>query len=182
MRIKSVGAMYLLLGAIFAAFVAVLVAIVWTAPAPAHVVQGPPETLIQPVVALVVLTAIVTVMMVLYRNAAIIRRAATLRYFRTFTVDQPAEWVERPARTYMNLLELPVLFYVVCLFMLATGRFDSVQVSLAWIFVITRYAHAFIYIGFNYVPLRFAAFLAGVITLAVIWTRFASQNLNWHLL
>ena len=65
--------------------------------------------------------------------------------------------------------------------MLATGRFDSVQVSLAWIFVITRYVHAFIYIGFNYVPLRFTAFLAGVLALAVIWTRFAEQNLNWHL-
>jgi len=41
--------------------------------------------------------------------------------------------------------------------------------------------HAFIYIGYNYVPLRFAAFLAGVFTLVVIWTRFAGQNLNWHL-
>jgi hypothetical protein len=30
--------------------------------------------------------------------------------------------------------------------------------------------------------LRFVAFLAGVVTLAVIWTRFAEQNLNWHLL
>jgi hypothetical protein len=40
---------------------------------------------------------------------------------------------------------------------------------------------AFIYIGFNYVPLRFVAFLTGVFTLAVIWTRFADQNLNWHL-
>jgi hypothetical protein len=119
--------------------------------------------------------------MVVYRNVALIRGSASKRYFRTFTADQPAEWVERPARTYMNLLELPVLFYVVCLLMLTTGRFDSVQVSLAWVFVITRYVHAFIYIGFNYVPLRFAAFLTGVFTLAVIWTRFAEQNLNRHL-
>jgi hypothetical protein len=181
MRTKTIGATYLLLGAIFAAFVAMLVAVVWTAPASAKVVQGPPEALIQPVVALVVLTAIVTLMMVLYRNTALIRRAVSLRYFQTFTVDQPAEWVERPARTYMNLLELPVLFYVVCLFMLTTGRFDSVQVSLAWVFVITRYVHAFIYIGFNYVPLRFVAFLTGVLTLAVIWTRFAEQNMIWYL-
>jgi hypothetical protein len=77
-----------------------------------------------------------------------------------------------PARAYMNLLELPVLFYVVCLLMLSTGRFDSVQVSLAWLFVVTRYVHAFIYIGFNHVPIRLAAFLTGFFTLAVIWTRF----------
>ncbi len=179
MRTNTIGAKYLVVGVILAAFVAVLVAVVRTTPASAYIVQG--AALIQPVVALVVLTAIVGVMMVVYRNVALIRGAATARYFQTFTADQPAEWVERPTRTYMNLLELPVLFYVVCLLMLATGRFDSVQVSLAWLFVITRYVHAFIYIGFNHVPLRFTAFLAGVLTLAVIWTRFAEQNLSWHL-
>ena len=170
MRINTIGATYLLLGVILAAFVAVLVAIVWTTPASAHIVQG--AALIQPVVALVVLTAIVGLLMVVYRNVAVIRGAASQLYFRTYTAQTPAEWVERPIRTYMNLLELPVLFYVVCLLMLTTGRFDSVQVSLAWVFVITRYVHAFIYIGFNDVPLRFAAFLTGVLTLAVIWTRF----------
>ena len=178
MRTKSFGATYLLIGAILAAFVAVLVAVVRTTPAPAHIVQGAAAALIQPLVALVVLTAIVFLMAVVYRNVAVIRGAASQRYFRTFSDDKPAEWVERPVRTYMNLLELPVLFYVVCLLMLTTGRFDAVQVSLAWIFVMTRYVHAFIYIGFNYVPLRFTAFLTGFLTLAVIWTRFAGQNLN----
>ena len=181
MRTKSIGATYLLVGVILAAFVAVLVAVVRTTSASAQIVQGETAALIQPVVALVVLTAIVGLMMVVYRNVALIRGTASERYFRTFTADIPAEWVERPTRTYMNLLELPVLFYVVCLLMLMTGRFDSIQVSLAWLFVITRYVHAFIYIGFNHVPLRFTAFLTGVITLAVIWTRFAEQNLNWHL-
>jgi len=179
MRTRTIGATYLLIGAILAAFVAVLVAVVRAPPVSAHIVQG--AALIQPVVALVVLTAIVLVLTAVYRNVAVIRGIASQRYFRTYTADQPAEWVERPARTYMNLLELPVLFYVVCLLMLTTGRFDAVQVSLAWVCVMTRYVHAFIYIGFNYVPLRFAAFLTGVFTLAVIWTRFAEQNLNWHL-
>jgi hypothetical protein len=178
MRTRTIGATYLLIGVILAAFVAVLVAVVGTTPASARIVQGAASALIQPVVALVVLTAIMLLMAVVYRNVAVIRGAASQRYFRTFTADTPAEWVERPIRTYMNLLELPVLFYLVCLLMLATGRFDAVQVSLAWLFVITRYVHAFIYIGFNYLPLRFVAFLAGVITLAVIWTRFAQQNLN----
>jgi hypothetical protein len=177
MRPKTIGTTYLMIGAIFMTFVAVLVAVARTTPAP--IVQG--GALLQPVVALVVLTAVVFLLMVAYRNVAVVRGAASLRYFQSFTADKPAEWVERPARAYMNLLEIPVLFYVVCLLMLTTGRFDSVQVSLAWIFVIARYVHAFIHIGFNYVPLRFAAFLAGTVTLAVIWTRFAEQNLNWHL-
>jgi hypothetical protein len=180
MRTNTIGAKYLVVGATLAAFLAVLVVVVRSASA--HMDPGAAAALIQPMVALVVLTAIAVLMAVVYRNVAIIRGAASERYFKTFTADKPAEWVERPIRTYMNLLELPVLFYLVCLLMLTTGKFDSVQVSLAWIFVMTRYVHAFIYIGFNYVPLRFVAFLAGVVTLAVIWTRFAEQNLNWHLL
>ena len=170
----NIGAKYLVIGVILAAFAAVLVAVVRAAPAP--VAQG--AALIRPVVALVALTAIVALLMGAYRNVAVIRGAASVRYFRTYTADSPAEWVERPARAYMNLLELPVLFYVVCLLMLTTGRFDSIQVSLAWVFVAARCAHAFIHVAFNYVPLRFAAFVAGVATLAVMWTRFAAQNLN----
>ena len=174
MRANTIGARYLMIGVVLAGFAAVLVAVVQATPAP--VAQG--AALIRPVVALVALTAIVALTMGVYRNVAVIRGAASVRYFRTYTADIPAEWVERPARAYMNLLELPVLFYVVCLLMLATGRFDSVQVSLAWVFVVARYVHAFIHIAFNYVPLRFAAFVAGVATLAVMWTRFAAQNLS----
>jgi hypothetical protein len=136
-----------------------------------------PEALIQPVVALVGLTALVWCLMVVWRNFAVIRRAASLRYFQTLTVDAPAEWVERPSRAYMNLLELPVMFYAACVLMLITGKFDGVQVALAWVFVLTRCVHAFIHIGFNYVPLRFAAFFAGSVTLGVLWVRFAAQNL-----
>jgi hypothetical protein len=77
----------------------------------------------------------------------------------------------------MNLMEAPVLFYAACAFMLATGKFDGTQVALAWAFVLTRYVHALIHIGFNYVPFRFTAFLAGTVTLAILWTRFAAQNL-----
>jgi hypothetical protein len=174
MRTRTVGATYLLIGVILAAFVAVLAAVIRT---PFVSAQGAAAALLQAMVALVVLTAVALLMAVAYRNVAIVRGAVSERYFQTFT-DKPAEWVERPIRTYMNLLELPVLFYVVCLLMLTTGKFDPVQASLAWLFVVTRYVHAFIYIGFNHVPLRFTAFLTGVFTLAAMWMRFAEQNLN----
>src|SRR5712692_2509899 len=101
MRTNTIGATYLLVGVILAAFVAVLVAVVRTTSAPAHIAQGAAALLIQPVVALVVLTAIVGLMMVVYRNVAVIRGTASTRYFQTFAADKPDEWVERPARTYM---------------------------------------------------------------------------------
>src|SRR5215217_4894649 len=172
---RTLGTTYLLVGGIVAVFVSILAVIVTAAPATLPFAQSP-QALIQSVVALVGLTALVWFLMVLRRNVALIRRDVTQSYFQTYTSDAPAEWVERPARTYMNLLELPVLFYVACVLMLVTGKFDSIQVAVAWLFVATRYVHAFIYIGFNHVPLRFTAFLAGSLTLGVLWVRFAVQN------
>lgn len=177
MAAKRIRSTYLLLGVILAAFVATLVALSRAsagAGSEQHI-HGGAAALVQPVVALAALTGVVCVLMIVFRNLAFIRGAVAESYFRTFTTGQPAEWVERPTRTYMNLLELPVLFYVVCILMLTTG-YDQLQVTLAWVFVITRYAHAFIYIGFNHVPLRFMAYLCGVLTLVLIWTRFAAHH------
>ena len=139
-------------------------------------VAATPEAreLIQPIVALFGLTALVWVLMFAYRNVAVVRRVASLRYYETYNSDMPPEWVERPARTFMNLLEVPLLFYVVCVLMLQTGRWDSVQLSLAWLFVALRYVHAIVYIAINDVPLRFATYAMGCITVTVIWWRFAS--------
>jgi hypothetical protein len=175
--VRTIGATYLTVGAVLAGFLATLVAVIGTTSVSSST-NPSASSLIQPIVALVILTGIVWVMMVVYRNVAVIRGAASVRYFQSYTAEAPAEWVERPARAYMNLLELPVLFYVVCLLMLATGRFDAVQVSLAWLFILIRYAHAIVHIGFNYVPLRFAAFASGAITLGILWARFASLNLQ----
>jgi hypothetical protein len=173
---RTIGTTYLLIGAILAAFVAMLAAIVTATPGAAQFGQKP-EALIRPVVALAGLTALVWGLMVVWRNLAVIRSRVALRYFRSYASDAPAEWIERPTRAYMNLLELPVLFYAACALMLATGKFDGVQVALAWVFVLARCVHAFIHIGFNYVPLRFTAFFAGSVTLGVLWVRFAAQNL-----
>ena len=146
--------------------------------APLGVAANPePRELIQPIVALVGLTAMVWVLMFAFRNIAVVRRTVSLRYYKTYTTDVPPEWVERPARTFMNLLEVPLLFYVVCVLMLQTGRWDSVQLSLVWLFVALRYLHAIVYIGVNHVPMRFASYATGCITLTVIWWRFASASI-----
>lgn len=143
---STIGVRYLLLSVIVAAYVGILVGIVAVGPDVAQFGQKP-GTLIQPVVALVGLTALVWCLMVVWRNLAVIRGNVSPRYFRTYASDAPAEWVERPARAYMNLLELPVLLYVACALMLVTGKFDGTQVALAWMFVLTRFVHAIIHLS-----------------------------------
>jgi hypothetical protein len=135
-----------------------------------------PDALIPPVVALVSLTALLWLAMVATRLRAVFRGAASARYYRGYDRDHPPEWVERPARAFMNLLEVPLLFYVVCVLMLVTRTADGTQVALAWVFVAVRAVHAGIHVGVNYVPARLAAYLAGCLTLAAIWVRFALQH------
>jgi hypothetical protein len=134
---------------------------------------APPERLITPMLALVGLTSLVWLVMVVIRNGSILRGITSPAYYVAYSTKHPPDWVERPARTFNNLMQVPVLFYVVSLLMLITRRVDGAQVTLAWIFVSVRALHALIYIGWNYVPYRFGAWISGCITLGVLWFRFA---------
>jgi hypothetical protein len=160
---------YLVISVLLAAFFARLLVLV------THAAPGPvdPHALLPPVFALVLLTAVVWLAMLVVRNANVALGKVSMRYYQTYREGAPPEWVERPARTFMNLLEVPVLFYVACLMMLATNACDAAQVALAWTFVGTRVLHAIIYMAWNYVPARFAAYVIGCVTLGVIWTRLA---------
>jgi len=133
-----------------------------------------PRALLPAVFALVALTALVWVLMLLARNISVALGKVAMGYYRTYRDDVPPEWIERPARTFMNLLEVPVLFYVACLLMLVTEQCDRAQVLLAGTFVATRVVHAAIYLGVNHVPARFGAYVTGCVTLGVIWVRLAS--------
>jgi len=74
-----------------------------------------------------------------------------------------------------QLLRGLLLFYVVCALAISLEHVDQSQVNLAWLFVAARSIHALIYISWNHVPYRFTAWMAGCITLAVLWFRFGAQ-------
>lgn len=169
---RSLAISYAVVATLLAGVCALLVAVVHQPP-PLLPVDA--DSLLRPVVVLVATTFVVLVLTAVVRNVAVIRGTASLRYYQSYAADGPEEWIERPARTYMNLLELPVLFYAAVALMVATHRFDHVQVSLAWVFVATRIVHAAVYVALNRVPYRFAAFVSGVITLGVLWVRFGEQ-------
>jgi hypothetical protein len=137
--------------------------------------QPAAERLISPMFALVALTALVWLGVVLVRNTTVLLGITSPAYYADYATAHPPDWVERPARTFNNLMQVPVLYYVVSLLMLVTGRFDTTQIALAWIFVATRALHAVVYIGWNYLPLRFGLWVAGCISVGVLWFRFAAQ-------
>lgn len=78
---------------------------------------------------------------------------------------------EAVSDNYLNQLESPVLFYVAILLTLMLMIQDYVLVALAWIFVASRYLHAFIHITYNRVLHRFSVFVFGSLVLFAIWFR-----------
>lgn len=134
-----------------------------------------PELLVAPMAALFTLTALVWLMMVVARNVAVIRGQASIGYFADYKSNIPVDdRFERPARTFNNLMQVPSLFYVICLLMVAEKEGDNVQIALAWAFVALRYAHAFIYVAVNWVPYRFATWASSCIILGALWFRFVT--------
>jgi hypothetical protein len=139
-----------------------------------------PEALLGPIFLLAFLLAVIWLLMAGFRNYAILRGIARGRYYVDYKSEAPPDWVERPARTFNNLMQAPMLFFVVCALMMITRELDSAQLWLAWTFVAARIVHALIYVAWNHVPSRFCSWMCGMIALIVIWTRFAMQS--WPLL
>jgi hypothetical protein len=75
-------------------------------------------------------------------------------------------------RNLMNLLEMPMLFYVACISFYVTRRVAPGVIALAWIYVGLRLVHSLIHITSNRVVPRLIAFLLSNIVLLTLWIRF----------
>ena len=75
-------------------------------------------------------------------------------------------------RNLMNLLEVPVLFYVVCISLYVTHQVNSVVVALAWLYVLLRVVHSFVHLTSNRIMQRLIAHAASNFTLLAIWLWF----------
>ena len=75
-------------------------------------------------------------------------------------------------RNFMNLLELPVLFYVVCLMYFVAGRLDQTALAVAWGYVMVRAIHSLIHLTTNNVRHRLTAYAVSNVVLMALWVLF----------
>jgi len=129
-----------------------------------------PYLLVYPMFAMVVLTVIVGLVMLKIRIQAVRTGGLDPRYFKTYNVGTPPESVVQSGRHFTNLFEVPVLFYVACLTAMMIGIENTATVPLAWVFVVSRLAHAWVHLGSNKIFLRMAFFLAGMAAVLALWT------------
>lgn len=116
------------------------------------------DSIFAPMGALVALTFLVLILIPVRRFRA--ARAGQVRgddFKFGESVNVPGH-VAIPNRNYMNLLELPLLFYVACLVLFLTERVGPQQLSLAWAYVGLRIAHSLVHLTFNHVFARLTLF------------------------
>jgi hypothetical protein len=82
--------------------------------------------------------------------------------------DEPAESLV-VRNSIANQFELPLLFYVCCIVLYVTQADNLPAVILAWLFVATRYVHAFVHVTSNNLRYRSPLFALGYIVLAGMW-------------
>lgn len=81
------------------------------------------------------------------------------------------------SNNFMNLLEMPVLFYLAVLLSLLLLVQDQVLIILAWSYVFLRYVHSAIHCTYNKVMHRFQVYFVSCIVLLLIWLRLAAYIL-----
>ncbi|MEE2565481.1 MAPEG family protein [Hyphobacterium marinum] len=123
--------------------------------------------------ALALLTLAVYVLMTILGIAANAKGELSKEYSLTKTGTPPPAWVGNAARNLINLCELPVLFYALVALSYATGQeTGGLQLTLAWVFVASRYAHTLIHVTINTMGLRFLAHRVGAGVLVAMWIIF----------
>jgi len=88
------------------------------------------------------------------------------------------EPVAGPSDNFQNLLEMPVLFYVLIILLLDTGHASSGFVTAAWAFVGLRTLHSAIHCTYNDVMHRFTVYALSSLLLWGMWAAFAVKLLS----
>lgn len=122
-----------------------------------------------PISALALLTIAVAVLTFLARRHSVIRGEVPFSYYRVFQGAEPTLRVLQTTNNFKNLLETPVLFYVVSILAIVLKYETTLMIGLAWIYVFLRLVHSYIHLTYNKVMHRLYAFAA---SLAVILIMF----------
>jgi hypothetical protein len=133
------------------------------------------DAILLPVFALGALTFFVSLWMARLRFVAVRRGDLDPNYYKLNRGAELPEYLVKVSRNFQNLLELPVLFYVVALLLYVTKQVDITYVALAWLYVGTRLVHTYIHTTYNNVRYRMIPFLLGGILLIAIWLRLFVQ-------
>jgi hypothetical protein len=122
-----------------------------------------------PLFALAAWTFLVLLLIPFVRVRSVRRREIATNDFKYGESQAVPPDVSIPNRNYMNLLELPMLFYVVCVVLYVTAGASRLALIVAWCYVALRVVHSLIHLTYNHVLHRLAAFTLSNAALVSLW-------------
>lgn len=132
-------------------------------------------SILYPVFALAAWTGFVLLLIPIVRIRAVNRREVRAADFRLGESSAVPDAVRVPNRNYMNLLELPVLFYVVCLLFYVAAMPSPTVIWLAWAYVALRVLHSVVHLTYNHVVQRLVLFAVSNGVLVMLWVSAATR-------
>lgn len=124
-----------------------------------------------PMIGHVLLVFLIYGLLSLRRKAAVMSGNAKISQFRE-NQNEPAQSLF-VRNALVNQFELPVLFHIACLSLYVTQGVGTVSLAMAWVFVVSRYAHTAIHVTSNRIRYRQPAFIAGFVMVFVLWILLA---------
>lgn len=126
-------------------------------------------TIFWPMLALIAWTFLVLVQVPIRRFTAYFAGRVSFGDFKYGESSGVPVDVGLPNRVFMNLVEVPMLFYTLSILFFVTNNVDVVVVNLAWLYFSLRIAHSLIYFTYNHVFHRFAIFaISNFVVLALL--------------
>jgi len=120
-----------------------------------------------PMIAHAFLVFILYYMLSKRRMAAVRDKGFDPRQFKE-NLSEPAESV-LVHNNLKNQFELPVLFHAGVLAIFISNADNIITIALAWIFVLSRYAHSYVHITSNRLLLRRPLFMVGFLATVLMW-------------
>ena len=127
--------------------------------------------ILYPMAALAMLTFAVLLVIPYRRFKAAFARQVVADDFKYGESKNVPPEVSIPNRNYMNLLEMPLLFYVACITLYVIKSVDAGSLYLAWGYFALRVFHSAVHLTYNKVMHRLTLFALSNVVLAVIWVR-----------
>jgi hypothetical protein len=140
--------------------------------------QVDPNTILYPVFAMFFLVAFTLVRLARLRLAAVRTGEMKVSYYRTYHEGDEPEHMRVVTRHFINLFEMPMLFYVGVIMTYIAHQVSLWLVLCAWVYVAIRYAHSFVHMTSNDVLTRFRLYFASNLVLLVMWLSLLLQLLR----
>lgn len=126
-------------------------------------------SILAPLFALAFWTFAILILVPIVRFKASFAGKAKARDFKLGETETLPEWVRLPNRNYMNLLELPILFYVVGILFFIQPNEYGFTIPLMWAYFGFRVLHSIIHITINHIYLRLISFAISNFILIALW-------------